>query len=119
MRTNFHRATDIKFNRLQSGHTLLPSHAHKLGFTATDLCSCGRDKGTIAHAILNCPIYTKPRETLITELEAIFRKANTPFHLRTIDISTILGPYEDLPPDVRLSIRKATGRFISASKAKI
>ncbi len=119
MRTNFYMATDIKINRLQSGHTLLPSHAHKLGFTPTDLCSCGRDKGTIPHVILHCPIYNKPRETLITELETIFRKANTPFHLRTIDIPTILGPNDALPPDVRLSIRKATGRFISASQAKI
>ena len=119
MKTNFKRTTDIKINRLQSGHTLLPSHAHKLGFTPTDICSCGGDKGTISHVILHCPNYTQPRETLIADIENIYRVANIPFHLRTLDITTILGPNDALPPDVRLSIRKATGRFISASKAKI
>ncbi len=66
-----------------------------------------------------CPNYTIPRETLIADIENIFRIADIPYHLRTLDISTILGPNEALPPDIRLSIRKATARFISDSKAKI
>ncbi len=54
MSTHFSRDVDIKLNRLQSGYTLLPSHAHKLGITNTDLCSCGNDVGTINHGVLHC-----------------------------------------------------------------
>ncbi len=119
MKTHFLRATNIKINRLQTGHILLPSHVHKHGFTPTETCSCGRDLGTIHHVILHCPKYSIPRETLVTDIENIFREANIPFHQRTIDIPTILGPNPALPLDFRLNIRKAFARFISDSKVKL
>ena len=121
MRTHFPRDIDIKINRLQSGHTLLPSHAYKLRLTNTDLCNCGKDTGTINHVMLHCPNYSAARNSHLgdLEIEGVYRNSQTPYHKRTLDIYTMLGQNHTLQLDVWLNILRSTARFIAGSKAKI
>ncbi len=110
------RKCDIRINRLRSGHSMLPEHASKMGLSSTNspLCQCGRDTGTVAHFLLHCPIHTQAREALISSIELGYQTTNTPPHLRSLDIKTILGSNQDLSSDMRLCIHKATVGFLAS-----
>ncbi len=108
------RSLDIKLNRLRSGHTMLPAHADKMGLSPTNspLCQCGRDTGTIEHFLLNCPLHTSAREALIHKIEVGYLQTDTPPHQRVLNISTLLGPNQDLSRGMRLRIHRATTDFL-------
>ena len=63
-------------------------------------CQCGRDTGTMAHFLLHCPLHTQAREALISNIELGYQTTNTPPHLKTLDIKTLLGSNQDLSSDM-------------------
>ncbi len=109
------RKTDIKLNRLRSGHTLLPEHAAKMGLsrTGSPQCQCGMDTGTIAHFLLHCSLHAPAREALISKIELAYISTNTPPHLRTLDVTTLLGSNQHLTKSMRLCIQRAMADFLA------
>ncbi len=110
------RKIDIKINRLRSSHTMLPDHASKMGLSSTGSpqCQCGGDTGTIVHFLLHCPLHTQAREALLSNIELGYASTQTPPHLRTLDINTLLGSNQNMPRDMRLCIHKAVAGFLSS-----
>ena len=110
------RKTDIKLNRIRSGHTLLAEHAFRMGLSSTNsqLCECGLDTGTIGHFLFHCPLHTQSRERLVAEIERGYITTSTPPHLRTLNTSTLIGSNEELPKDMRLCIHRAVAGFLSS-----
>jgi hypothetical protein len=51
-------------SRLRTGHTLLPGHAFDLGIRSSSVCGCGVQWVTVAHFLLDCPLYVVDREAL-------------------------------------------------------
>ncbi len=119
--TTLDRQTEIKFNRLRSGHSLLAKHAFKMKLPShpTPLCSCGHARETIDHFLLHCSNYSVPRDNLIASIERKYQSAMVPYHLRTFDIPTLLGENPQFPMEVRLHIPSCVAVFIKETADKI
>ena len=87
------RQTEIKYNRLRSGHSLLAEHAFKMKLPShpTPVCPCGQARETIEHYLLHCPNYNTLRVNLIASIERKYQTSCVPYHNRTFDVSTLLG----------------------------
>ncbi len=71
------RKVDIMLNRLRSGHSLLAEHSYKMKIALSPNCVCGKDKGTIHHFLLHCPIDHQAREVLSHKIEMGYVNTNT------------------------------------------
>ncbi len=92
------RPTEIKVNRLLSGHSLLAEHASrmKLPTNPTPACPCGADIESVDHYLLHCRDHTSHRENLIATIERKYQSSNIPFHLRLFDVRPLLGDNSSL-----------------------
>ncbi len=115
------RQSEIKLNRLTSGHTLLADHACKMKLPnhPTPMCSCGKEAETIQHFLLHCSNHSAYRDNLLANIERKYQSSNVPFHLRTFDIPTLLGDNLQLPKDVRLHITKSVAIYIKETGHQI
>jgi len=64
---NSPRSTIIQFNRLRTGHTLLPAHAYKLGLNDSPLCTLHFNKKVcdLPHFLFDCPSLHEKRFILL------------------------------------------------------
>ena len=53
--------------QLQSGHTSLRDHLHRLGCKEDPLCNCGEPE-TLEHFLIHCPKYESTREALVSNI---------------------------------------------------
>jgi len=53
--------------QLQSGHTSLRDHLHRLGCKEDPLCNCGEPE-TLEHFLIHCPKYESAREALVSNI---------------------------------------------------
>lgn len=68
----FYTETNVKFiktiNRLRSNHALSPEYKQKFNIEENSNCSCG-EIGSLEHIILECPLTTHERTSLLTKLQ--------------------------------------------------
>lgn len=79
------------------------------------LCDCGQPE-TSTHILLDCPLLTDERNALETSLMSSYQKHNTPYHLRNMDMYTLLGGENDLSTDVQREIDRAVAEFLLKSE---
>ncbi len=115
------RQTEIKYNRLRSGHSLLAEHAFKMKIPShpTPVCPCGQARETIEHYLLHCPNHNSLRDNLIASIERKYQTSCVPYHNRTFDVSTLLGENPHLPIEVRNHITSCVADFIRESAHKL
>ena len=115
------RQTEIKLNRLRSGHSLLAEHAFKMKLPShpTPLCSCGHARESIDHYLLHCSKYSALRDNLIASIERKYQSSKVPYHLRTFDVHTLLGENPQFPMEVRLHITSCVAVFIKETAHKL
>ncbi len=108
------RKTEIKFNRLRSGHSMLEEHSYKMKIPScpTPSCSCGGDTGSVEHYLLHCPMFLEHRDRLVAAIELKYQSENIPFHLRTFGIQTLLGDNLNLPAQVRSHITITLAKYL-------
>ena len=80
-------------------------------------CSCGNE--TVEHFLLFCPQFNKQRKLMISTIFELYNKADIPPADRSIDLSTLLGPNNELPKPVREAIRDAVFNFIYLTSSDI
>jgi hypothetical protein len=55
--------------RLVTGHVQLNAHLQRIGVVPSDVCGkCGRERESVAHYILRCPVYADDRHKFLGAL---------------------------------------------------
>ena len=114
------RATEVKFNRLRTGFTLLNVHMNRIlpEIYTSPNCDCGQKLGTVEHFLTECILFKDMRVELYDKIERIFQKNNTPTHKRIINKYVLLGQ-SSLPQKIAIQIHIAVASFIRATGVDI
>jgi len=86
---NLSRSSIVHFNRLRSGHILLPAHAYKLDLNDSPLCTLHISKSScdLSHILFDCPFLLLKRTLLLKFLNSFNIPAN---------LFSILNPKSEL-----------------------
>ena len=90
--SSFSRSSESKLIRIASGHNRLNNHMHKLKLTESPCCECSDARQTVQHILMDCPIFTEQRDTMINEVESLYVRNQTPVAERTLDKVTLIAP---------------------------
>ncbi len=98
------KSQDSTWIRVITEHNRLNDHMFRIGLSETRLCECGEAQ-TVAHALMDCHLYSTDREVMLGVIELSFIKCNLSIHERTLNLSSILWP--------ELSINQCSQTIIS------
>jgi len=62
-------------SQLRTGYCQLNRYRHRLGFTPSPRCECDLDNESVAHYLLDCPLYDQPRHQLILQTMTLTNSA--------------------------------------------
>ncbi|XP_026471243.1 uncharacterized protein LOC113375526 [Ctenocephalides felis] len=62
------RRTLVTLTRLRLNHGSFPSHLHRIGVAASNVCRCGKAVGSSEHLILECGLFEKNRQDMLNKL---------------------------------------------------
>ena len=91
LRTGLHRAASSARIRLISSHSRLADHMNKIGLSRTAECSCGTDRQTPKHIILDCSEIDNHRQCMIDTIERVYIRNKVRLPNRTLTIKDIFG----------------------------
>ncbi len=118
------RTGDIRLNRIIVGHTLLKAHHlqqsldRRDGSNTDTQCDCGAGPQDLEHYLLECPQFKRERNEMSDRImEAIFRNANC--KVKSLSIQVLIGDSDDIPMEVKVAIRQAVLKFLSATAKDI
>lgn len=113
------RSSETKYLRLLSGHTRLNDHMNKLfPDEYNPCCQCSRERQTISHFLIDCPIFSAQRETMTDSIELKFIKDNTPVWERSITLADLLWP-QYTNESTRRAVKNAVIIFINDTNTDI
>ena len=112
------RAAEAKLMRLQTNHSRLNNHLHKLFPEESPCCDCSNERQTPHHILMDCPIVKDERSRMVNEVELTYTRHKTPCWERTVTMSDLLFPCHT-DPATKHAITKAVLRFLSAIRTKI
>jgi ribonuclease HI len=117
LKTGLHRAASSARIRLISSHSRLADHMHKIGLSSTAECSCGTDRQTPRHILLDCPEIENHRQHMIDTIERAYIRNEVRLHNRTITMKDILAPNHGTLTN--LEIHAAFAKFTQTCPFKI
>jgi hypothetical protein len=77
------RRSDVVIARLRLGHTCLKGHLYRIGLADSPNCSNSSVIETPQHLLIDCPLYSRARATLLTSLSSL--------NLSSLSLRTLLG----------------------------
>ncbi len=105
------------------GHTLLKAHylsqslSQRAGEDVTTQCDCGQGPQDTEHILLECPLLTLERNTMIEEIRNNVLRAKD-CSINRISIELLLGDDDSIPTKVKVAVRKTLLKFLSATLPK-
>ncbi len=118
------RTGDVRLNRITVGHTLLRAHHlqqsldRRLGNNPNTLCDCGEGPQDLQHFLLECPTFKEERQHMSQHItEAILRNSNC--KVTKLSVQLLIGDNDDIPKEVKVAIRQAVLKFLSATAMDI
>ena len=90
--SNFPKPLETKLLRLLTGETRLKDNMYRFKFVDSPNCDCDRDRQTIEHVLLHCPLFSSAREKMINSIEMTYCMKKTPSSERQLTMSTLLAP---------------------------
>ncbi len=73
----------------------------------------------VEHYLLHCALYTNQRDKLIASIERKYQAENVQYHLRSFDVTTLLGFNSQLPAPVRRHITLSLAIFLQETSKLI
>ena len=119
-RTHTHqlpRSVETHINRLWSGFSKLKEHLYLHGkLVDSPECECGQEAETTRHYLLDCANYNEEHTIMIDTIERLYVENDIPPGYRSLDVVTLLGGNQDLPPQINCNIIQAVGDYIRATR---
>ena len=117
LKTGLHKGASSARIRLLTGQSRLADHMHRIGLSASPNCSCGKDRQTAHHVLMECLELKNQRMHMIDSIERAYISNNIPIHKRSLNMFDILAPHHDIKTN--LDIHRAFAEFIGSCHCKI
>ena len=113
-KSTLHRRAETRLNRLILNQTRLNSNLHRMypDFHPSPVCACGNSIADREHFLLHCTIHSASREKLFDQIDKGYHDTKTHFHLRSLNMERLIGPNNDLTPEMKLIIQRSVGSFL-------
>jgi hypothetical protein len=81
-------------------------------FHPSPLCECGQGIADRVHFLFHCTKHSAPREKLFDQIDKGYHDTKTDTHLRSLNMERLIGPNNDLTPEMKLTIQRSIGSFL-------
>ena len=109
------RTSEVKLLRLKAGHAAVKEQLYRMKLSETPNCECEKDRETLYHLLMKCPLLARKRETMFNEIDYSFMKHNTPIWQREITFDSIVWPTH-LEKETAQDITRALLRYLKDIK---